>query len=86
MTIQLNHQDLPIGNALHCTDPSFHTNLKMTGNIETKKPYLMFGNSISIDFTSSGHAKDAQSFGRYGFRFGLRPIFAGKLKYPVKHC
>jgi hypothetical protein len=53
----------------------------MTGSIDTKKPYLIFGNSVSIDFTSSGHAKDAQSFGRYGFRFGLRPIFAGKITY-----
>jgi hypothetical protein len=39
------------------------------------------GNSVNVDFVSSGHAKDAKSFGRFGFKFGLRPIFAGKLKY-----
>lgn len=36
---------------------------------------------MNIDFVSSGHAKDAKSFGRFGFKFGLRPIFAGKIKY-----
>jgi hypothetical protein len=46
-----------------------------------KKPTLMFGNSLSVDFTSSGHAKDAQSFGRFGFKFGLRPVIAGKVLY-----
>ena len=39
------------------------------------------GNSVTIDFSSSGHAKDAQSFGRFGFKFGMRPIYAGKYKY-----
>ena len=52
----------------------------MTGKVETKKPYLILGNSVTIDFSSSGHAKDAKSFGRYGFRFGLRPVFSGKIK------
>jgi hypothetical protein len=46
-----------------------------------KKPILMFGNSVSVDFTSNGHAKDAQSFGRFGFKFGLRPVIAGKIIY-----
>lgn len=53
----------------------------MTGKVDTKKPYLIIGNSVIVDFNSSGHAKDANSFGRYGFKFGLRPIFAGKIKY-----
>jgi len=53
----------------------------LTGKIDLKKPVLMLGNSISIDFNSSGHAKDAQSFGRFGFKFGLRPINAGKIVY-----
>ena len=46
-----------------------------------KRPTLMLGNNISVDFTSSGHAKDAQSFGRFGFKFGLRPIIAGKILF-----
>ena len=36
------------------------------------------GNSINIDFSSSGHAKDAKSFGRFGFRFGFRPVYGGR--------
>lgn len=39
------------------------------------------GNSVTIDFSSSSHAKDANSFGRYGFKFGMRPIFTGRIKY-----
>lgn len=46
-----------------------------------KKPVLMLGNNVSVDFTSSGHAKDAQSFGRFGFKLGLRPISTGKIFY-----
>ena len=46
-----------------------------------KRPVLMLGNNISVDFNSSGHAKDAQSFGRFGFKFGLRPISTGKILY-----
>lgn len=46
-----------------------------------KRPVLMLGNNVSVDFTSSGHAKDAQSFGRFGFKFGLRPVIAGKISY-----
>ena len=46
-----------------------------------KRPVLILGNNVSVDFTSSGHAKDAQSFGRFGFKFGLRPVIAGKILY-----
>ena len=46
-----------------------------------KRPTLILGNSASVDFTSSGHAKDAQSFGRFGFKFGLRPISTGNVIY-----
>jgi hypothetical protein len=53
----------------------------MTGNVDTKRPYLLFGNSVTVDISSGGQAKDAQSLGRYGFRFGLRPIYGSKNKY-----
>jgi hypothetical protein len=57
----------------------------LSGAVDTKKPYLIFGNSISVDFNSSGQVKDTQSLVRYGFKFGLRPIFAGKIKFnPAK--
>ncbi len=42
---------------------------------------MVLGNRIGVEFTSSGHAKDAHSFGRFGFKFGLRPVMAGKLIY-----
>jgi hypothetical protein len=81
MTIQLLHEDSPIGNSIPCHDGTFSTHLRLTGKVEMKKPTLILGNNISVDFTSSGHAKDAQSFGRFGFKFGLRPIFTGKVVY-----
>ena len=42
---------------------------------------MLLGNKIAVEFSSSGHAKDANSFGRFGFKFGLRPLMAGKLLY-----
>lgn len=80
MHIQLIHEGSPVGNSIQCNDGVFSTALKMTGKVETKKPYLILGNSVTVDFSSSGHAKDAKSFGRYGFRFGLRPVFSSKTK------
>jgi hypothetical protein len=41
----------------------------------------MLGNHASVDFNSGGHAKDAQSFGRFGFKFGLRPVSTGRILY-----
>lgn len=35
---------------------------------------------MTVDFNSSGHVKDAHSLVRYGFKFGLRPIYTGKIK------
>lgn len=81
MTIQLIHEDCPIGNSIPCHDGVFNTHLRLTGKIDMKRPVLFLGNKISVDFNSSGHAKDAQSFGRFGFKFGLRPISAGKITY-----
>jgi hypothetical protein len=81
MTIQLIHEDNPIGNSIPCHDGVFSTHLRLTGKIDMNKPVLMLGNNVSVDFSSSGHAKDAQSFGRFGFKFGLRPISTGKLFY-----
>lgn len=81
MTIQLLQDESPVGSSILCLDEIFSTHMRLTGKVELKKPVLMLGNNISIDFNSSGHAKDAQSFGRFGFRFGLRPINAGKIIY-----
>jgi hypothetical protein len=40
--------------------------------------YMLFGKAVTVDFTSSGQVKDTQSLVRYGFKFGLRPIFTGR--------
>lgn len=34
-----------------------------------------------MDFMSSGHAKDEHSLNRFGFKFGLRPSYSGKIDY-----
>lgn len=34
-----------------------------------------------MDFVSSGHAKDEHSLNRFGFKFGLRPSYSGKIEY-----
>jgi len=81
MTIQLLHEENPIGNSIPCRDGVFNTHLRLTGKIDMKTPVLMLGSNVSVDFNSSGHAKDAQSFGRFGFKFGLRPISSGKILF-----
>ena len=74
------HQDSPVGNNIQVNDGVFNSNLRLSGAVETKKPYMIFGNAVTVDFNSSGHVKDTQSLVRYGFKFGLRPIYTGKLK------
>lgn len=81
LSIQILHENSPVGNSINCNDGVFTTNLRLTGKVDAEKPYLILGNSVSVDFSSSGHAKDAKSFGRFGFKFGLRPVFAGKVRY-----
>jgi hypothetical protein len=81
MNIQLLHEEAPIGNNITVNDGVFSIMLRLSGEVNTKNPYLLFGNSVAVDFNSSGQARDAQSLGRYGFRFGIRPVFAGKFKY-----
>lgn len=57
----------------------FNTHLKISGKIHSRTPYLLLGSSISMDFMSSGHAKDEHSLNRFGFKFGLRPAYSGKI-------
>ncbi len=73
------HEDAAVGNNIQVNDGVFSSSLRLSGAVDTKKPYLIFANSISVDFNSSGQVKDTQSLVRYGFKFGLRPIFAGKV-------
>jgi len=70
-----------VGNNILVNDGVFNSLLRLSGVIDTKKPYLLFGNAVNVDFTSSGQVKDSQSLVRYGFKFGMRPIFVGKYVY-----
>jgi len=81
LNIQLIHEDSPVGNNIYVNDGVFNSYLRLSGGVDTKKPYLLLGNSVNVDFNSSGQVKDSQSLVRYGFKFGLRPVFAGKLRY-----
>lgn len=81
LNIQLLHEETPVGNNIQVNDGVFNSYLRLSGGIDTKKPYLLLGNSINVDFNSSGQVKDSHSLVRYGFKFGLRPIFAAKVNY-----
>lgn len=80
LTIQTVHMDSPVGNNIQLNDGVFNSTVRLSGAVDTKKPILMFGKAVTVDFNSSGHVKDTQSLVRYGFKFGLRPIFTGKIK------
>lgn len=79
LSIQILHEDNPVGNNIQINDGTFFTNLRLSGAVDTKKPYLIFGNSVNVDFNSSGQVKDTQSLVRYGFKFGFRPVYSGKI-------
>lgn len=80
LTIQVVHEDSPVGNSIQVNDGVFSANLRLSGVVDCKKPHLMFGQAVTVDFNSSGQVKDTQSLVRYGFKFGLRPVFAGKVR------
>lgn len=80
LTIQMIHEDSPVGNNIQVNDGVYHSSIRLSGVIDSKKPHLMFSKAVTIDFNSSGHVKDTQSLVRYGFRFGLRPVYTGKVK------
>lgn len=70
-----------VGNNIQINDGVFSSYLRLSGVVDTKKPYLVFGNAINVDFNSSGQVKDTQSLVRYGFKFGLRPVYTGKPRF-----
>jgi hypothetical protein len=80
LNIQILHEDTVVGNNIQVNDGVFSSYLRLSGNVDSKKPYLIFSNSVNVDFNSSGQVKDTQSLVRYGFKFGMRPIFAGKMR------
>lgn len=80
LNIQILHEESAVGNNIQVNDGVFNSYLRLSGSVDTKKPYLLFGNSLVVDFNSSGQVKDTQSLVRYGFKFAFRPVFAGKVK------
>jgi hypothetical protein len=75
------HEECAVGNNIQINDGVFHSSLRLSGTVDTKKPYLLLTNALSVDFNSSGQVKDTQSLVRYGFKFALRPLFAGKPRF-----
>lgn len=57
----------------------FNLQVKMSGKINSKKPYMMLGNQLTMEFHSSGNTRNEHSLNRYGFRVGVRPAFSGRL-------
>lgn len=80
LTVQIIHEDSPVGNNIQVNDGVFNSSVRLSGAVDTKKPYLIFGKAVTVDFNSSGHVKDTHSLVRFGFKFGLRPVFTGKLR------
>ena len=81
LSFQMLHEECAVGNNIQVNDGVFHSSLRLSGTVDTKKPYLIFGNALSVDFNSSGQVKDTQSLVRYGFKFALRPLFAGRPRF-----
>ncbi|EGR31902.1 hypothetical protein IMG5_100520 [Ichthyophthirius multifiliis] len=48
---------------------------KISGKNVPKKLLILLGNSIQVDFQSSGHAKDEKSLSRWGYKINVRPIY-----------
>ena len=78
LSLQIIHEEAAVGNNIVINDGVFSSNVRLSGNIDTKKISMLLANSCTIDITSSGHVKDTQSLHRFGFKFGLRPIFTGR--------
>ena len=85
LNLQIIHEDSAVGNNIQINDGVFSSNVRLSGNIDTKKISMLLSNACTIDITSSGHVKDTQSLHRFGFKFGLRPIFTGKNEINVKN-
>jgi len=48
---------------------------KISGKPSIKRPLVLLGNTIQVEFSSSGLAKDEHSLNRWGFKIGVRPIY-----------
>ena len=51
------------------------TSFRISGKPNMKKPLLLIGNNIQIDFSSSPHSKDEHSLNRWGFKVRIKPIY-----------
>jgi|JI61114BRNA_FD_contig_61_1266559_length_1750_multi_2_in_0_out_0_2 hypothetical protein len=58
----------------------FNMQVKMSGKINSKKPYMMLGSQLTMEFHSSGNTRNEHSLNRYGFRVGVRPAYSGRLE------
>jgi hypothetical protein len=46
--IQLLHEDSAVANHILVNDGVFNSFLRLSGVVDTKKPYLLFGNALSV--------------------------------------
>ena len=53
---------------------SLGTCYRVSGKPNIKRPLVILGNVLQVEFSSSGHAKDEHSLNRWGFRVTARPI------------
>jgi other hect domain ubiquitin protein ligase E3 len=54
---------------------------KVSGKPNLKKPIILLGNIVIVDFTSSSQVKDEHSLNRWGFKLTAKPIYGTKLGY-----
>lgn len=59
------------GNAREGVGCSF----KISGKPNMNKPLVILGNTLSVEFSSSQHARDNHALNRWGFRLSARPIY-----------
>ncbi|KAL4466976.1 hypothetical protein ABPG74_010573 [Tetrahymena malaccensis] len=48
---------------------------KLSGKAVPKRQLILLGNTIQVEFHSSGHAKDEKSLSRWGYKISARPIY-----------
>ena len=51
------------------------TSFRISGKPNMKKPLLLIGNNLQIDFSSSPHNKDERSLNCWGFKVRIKPIY-----------
>lgn len=54
---------------------SVGSSFRISGKPNLRKPLILMGNNIQVDFSSSPHNKDERSLNCWGFRVRIKPIY-----------